>query len=49
MSPYTESVTDARAADIFLLTFDTSKHAASHITTVHFTLALINPVPNISM
>ena len=38
-----------RASYLLILTYDRSANASGHITICHFTIALINPVPNISM
>lgn len=37
-----------RAAYLLILTYDRSANAADHITIVHFTGSLINPVPSMS-
>ena len=35
------------AAYLLILTYDRSSAAADHMTISHFTIAIINPVPNI--
>ena len=36
------------AAYLLILTYDTTTGAPNHVTICHFTIALINPTPNIS-
>ena len=47
--PINEQVADLpSAAYLLILTYDISTGAPNHVTICHFTIALINPTPNIS-